>query len=178
VWPEYNLHGNDSGTYFGALFPQYAYLQILFFDRETEQVVARGRTIPFRWDGSLEGLPKEIDALGLRAIESPQAPTALSAAAEEAIDRQGLGLSRAVLQAMAALARQADLSALVAPVRPDWKDRYPLIPIERYAYWGAMVCLSTRGSECTPDWVRPFSGQNRSPCGSMAPLAIGTAGLT
>jgi hypothetical protein len=135
VWPEYNLHGNDSGTYFGALFPQYAYLQILFFDRETEQVVARGRTIPFRWDGSLEGLPKEIDALGLRAIESPQAPTALSAAAEEAIDRQGLGLSRAVLQAMAALARQADLSALVAPVRPNWKDRYPLIPIERYAYW-------------------------------------------
>jgi len=64
VWPEYNNHGNDSGSYFGALFPKYAYLQILFFDRETEQVVVRGRTIPFRWDGSLDDLPNGIDAVG------------------------------------------------------------------------------------------------------------------
>ena len=136
VWPEYNNHGNDSGRYFGALFPQYAYLQILFFDRETEQVVARGRTIPFRWDGSLDDLPNGIDAVGLRALEGPQAPTALSAlAAEVATDHQRLGLSQVVLQAMAEVTRLAGLSALVAPVRPNWKDRYPLIPIERYAYW-------------------------------------------
>jgi hypothetical protein len=24
---------------------------------------------------------------------------------------------------------------LIAPVRPSWKDRYPLVPIERYAEW-------------------------------------------
>ena len=23
----------------------------------------------------------------------------------------------------------------IAPVRPSWKDRYPLVPIERYAAW-------------------------------------------
>jgi GNAT superfamily N-acetyltransferase len=136
VWPEYNNHGNESGRYFGALFPHYAYVQILLFDRETERVVARGRTIPFRWDGSLDDLPDGIDAVGLRALEGPQAPTALSAlAAEVATDHQGRGLSRVVLQAMAEVARQAGLSALVAPVRPSWKDQYPLIPIERYAYW-------------------------------------------
>ena len=27
------------------------------------------------------------------------------------------------------------LSAVVAPVRPTWKERYPLIPIERYVGW-------------------------------------------
>jgi GNAT superfamily N-acetyltransferase len=136
VWPEYNNHGNDSGTYFGALFPRYAYLQILFFDRDTEQVVARGRTIPFRWDGSLDDLPHGIDAVGLRALDDLRGPTALSAlAAEVATDHQGLGLSRVVLQAMAEVARQAGLSPLVAPARPNWKDRYPLIPIERYGYW-------------------------------------------
>jgi hypothetical protein len=24
---------------------------------------------------------------------------------------------------------------LIAPVRPSWKERYPLVPIERYAAW-------------------------------------------
>ena len=29
----------------------------------------------------------------------------------------------------------AGLTAVVAPVRPTWKERYPLIPIERYVEW-------------------------------------------
>lgn len=136
VWPEYNLHANDSAKYFGTLFPLHAHLQILFFDLATEEVVARGRTIPFRWDGSLEDLPCGIDAVGLRAVEDPQPPSALSAlAAEVATDRQGQGLSRLLIQAMAEVARQAGLAPLVAPVRPSWKDRYPLTPIDHYAYW-------------------------------------------
>jgi hypothetical protein len=36
---------------------------------------------------------------------------------------------------MATAAKAAGLAPLVAPVRPNWKDRYPLIPIDRYAYW-------------------------------------------
>lgn len=136
LWPEYNHHGNDSGSYFGALFPRYAHLQILFVDRSSEQVVARGRTIPFRWDGVLDDLPQGIDAVGLRALEDLRPPTALSAlAAEVAVDHQRRGLSRLVIQAMAQTARQAGLSPLVAPVRPSQKDRYPLTTIERYASW-------------------------------------------
>jgi hypothetical protein len=136
VWPEYNNHGNESGEYFRALFPQFANLQILLFDRHTERVVGRGRTIPFPWDGSLEDLPHGIDAVGQRALDDRRPPTALSAlAAEVATDYQGRDLSRLILQAMAEVSRQAELSSLVAPVRPSQKDRYPLTPIERYAYW-------------------------------------------
>ena len=36
---------------------------------------------------------------------------------------------------MAAAAQKAGLAPLVAPVRPSWKDRYPLTPIARYAAW-------------------------------------------
>ena len=36
---------------------------------------------------------------------------------------------------MADIARGAGLSHLIAPVRPSHKDRYPTIPIERYARW-------------------------------------------
>ena len=34
---------------------------------------------------------------------------------------------------VAAVARRHDLAPLVAPVRPSWKDRHPLTPVERYA---------------------------------------------
>jgi hypothetical protein len=36
---------------------------------------------------------------------------------------------------MKAVAAQHRLAPLVAPVRPSWKDRYPLVRIEDYAYW-------------------------------------------
>jgi hypothetical protein len=48
---------------------------------------------------------------------------------------QGRGASRLALQGMIAIAREHGLEALIAPVRPNWKDRYPLTPIERYAEW-------------------------------------------
>src|SRR5262249_40303579 len=32
-------------------------------------------------------------------------------------------------------ARAASLGSVIAPVRPTWKERYPLIPIERYMHW-------------------------------------------
>jgi hypothetical protein len=48
---------------------------------------------------------------------------------------QGRGASRSALEGMIAIARQHRFEALIAPVRPNWKERYPLTPIERYASW-------------------------------------------
>jgi GNAT superfamily N-acetyltransferase len=136
VWPEYNHHGNHTGRYFGALMPAYADLQVLFIDQRSDRVVARGRTIPFRWGGTLEDLPAGIDATGIRAITESAAPTALSAlAAEVDPSYQRSGLSGLLIQSMAAVARTHGLSPLLAPVRPSWKDRYPLTPIGRYSEW-------------------------------------------
>jgi hypothetical protein len=36
---------------------------------------------------------------------------------------------------MAHIGRSNGLSSLIAPVRPNWKERYPLTAIERYAEW-------------------------------------------
>jgi len=136
VWPEYNNHGNHTAAYFGSLFPRHAHLQVMLYDRALERIVARGRTIPFRWDGSLDDLPAGIDEVGRRGIDDSGGATALSAlAAEVAGDQQGRGLSPIVIEAMAVVARRAGLSPLVAPVRPSRKDRYPLIAIERYCTW-------------------------------------------
>ena len=136
VWPEYNMHGNHTGKYFSTLYPKHARLQVLLYDASRDSIVGRGRTIPFRWDGTIEDLPAGIDALGLRAIDDPEPPTALSAlAAEVAEDQQGRGLSGLIIKSMTVVARRAGLTPLVAPVRPSWKDRYPLTPIDRYAQW-------------------------------------------
>ncbi len=106
------------------------------WDAAAERTVARGRTIPFTWDGTLADLPAGVDALGLRALGETGAPTTLSALAAEVVsDRQGQGISSVVITAMAEVARNAGLDSLVAPVRPSWKDRYPLTPIADYATW-------------------------------------------
>jgi hypothetical protein len=118
------------------LIPKYADLQVVIYHQNADRVVARGRSIPFFWDGTLADLPPGIDALGLRALEDRRIPTALSAlAAEVAPDVQGEGLSHLVLRALCDAARRNELGPLVAPVRPSWKDRYPLVPIDEYARW-------------------------------------------
>lgn len=136
VWPEYNMHGNRTGEYFGQLVPRYSRFQVLLYDVAADRIVGRGRAIPFRWDGSLADLQAGIDAVGLRAVGEQAAPTAVSAlAAEVENGRQGQGLSQLIIRAMALVTRNAGLDPLVAPVRPSLKDRYPLIPIEEYARW-------------------------------------------
>ena len=40
-----------------------------------------------------------------------------------------------ILRAMRTLAERHRFEHLVAPVRPSWKERYPLTPIERYVRW-------------------------------------------
>ena len=140
LWPAYNHHGNHSGRYFGALFPKYADLQVLFVDRRSRRLVGRGRSIPLAWDGTLEDLPAGIDDAGLRAVDDRaggrRAPNCLSAlAAEVGREHQRCGLSALLVMAMRAAAKEAGLGCLIAPVRPSLKDRYPLIAIERYAFW-------------------------------------------
>ncbi len=136
VWPEYNNHGNHTGSYFGAIFPQFGDLQVLLVDDRVGEVVARGRTIPFRWDGTLDDLPRGIDAVGRRAVAPSGPPTTLSALAAEVLPAyQGLGLSGLVLRSMVDVARRRKLGGLVAPVRPSRKDRFPRTPIDRYARW-------------------------------------------
>ncbi|MGH7639958.1 MAG: GNAT family N-acetyltransferase [Candidatus Dormibacteria bacterium] len=203
LWPEYNHHGNLTPRYFGALVPRHAHLQILFVDRRSLRMVARGRTIPFRWDGTLEALPAGIDAVGLRGVDDPARPTALSAlAAEVTLDYQGLGLSGLLIRAMTSVAHESGLSPLVAPIRPSWKDRYPLVPIERYAKWrrsdglpldpwmrvhervgGTMLRVEPRSlhiNAAVADWetwtkmAYPEDGQYVFP-GGLAPLTVAAA---
>ena len=139
VWPEYNLHGDVLNQWWGLLDQELADLQFVLHDDETDSVVAEGHTAAFAWDGDDASLPDGID----RAIEvafrdhraGTPVDTLCALAAESPRDGRRRGLAVEILDAMRTLAQRHGLRHLVAPVRPSWKERYPITPIEEYVTW-------------------------------------------
>ena len=119
--------------YWSRLFTERPAFQLCLY--EGDEPVAVGNTLPIRWAGTVEDLPAGIDGAVQRGFDEGGANVLCALLIEVASARQSRGVSRLVLEAMAALARTHDLEALIAPVRPNWKERYPLTPIERYAAW-------------------------------------------
>jgi hypothetical protein len=139
VWPEYNLHGDVLNQWWGLLDVELPELQFLLHDDETDMVVAEGHTGAFAWDGDDATLPPGIDpALEtiFRERRAGAAVTTLCAlAAESPRGGRRRGLAVEILGAMRMLAERQGLRHLVAPVRPSWKERYPVTPIEEYVRW-------------------------------------------
>jgi hypothetical protein len=133
VFPEYNHHGHVMNEYWGGLtekFPEFQFHLV-----NGEEILARARCLPLRWDGTIDDLPAGIDEAIVRGIDGSAGNTLCAMVIQIPRGLQGRGLSAAALNAMADIGRAHHLSSLIAPVRPNWKDRYPLTPIERYADW-------------------------------------------
>jgi hypothetical protein len=139
AFPEYNTHGDVAAPRWSRLYDDYPAYQLVLWDDTTDQVLGEANTIPCRYDGTLQGLPHGIDeviATGLPEVGAPPAPTALCALAIAIPSGQhNRGQSRLLLEGMRALAAGHGWAQLLAPVRPNWKARYPLTPIQRYAAW-------------------------------------------
>ena len=152
IWPEYNNHGDVLNQYWARLYEVFPEFQFVLYDQDAGEVLAEGHTIPVAWDCTTEGLGPGIDAsleAGFKLRAAGGAPTALCALAAEIPSRhQNRRLASVILTEMANLARQAGLGWLVAPVRPNWKERYPLTPVERYVAW------TTPDGEPFDPWIR------------------------
>ncbi len=138
TFPEFMHHDAVVGRYWDSLFTDFAGFQIAVRGGEDE-ILAAGQCIPVFWDGTTEGLPAGLDGVlerGAEALKWGRAPTVVSALlAVVSPVRRGRGLSGVVLNAMKAVAADHGLGALIAPVRPTLKERYPLTPMERYVRW-------------------------------------------
>jgi hypothetical protein len=139
AFPEYNKHGDVLSPRWSGLYDDYPAYQLVLWDEATDEVLGEGNTIPCRYDGTAEGLPRGIDevvAAGLPDLGVPPAPTALCALAIAIpAGQENRGQSRLLLGGMRALAAEHGWAQLIAPGRPSWKARYPLTPIQRYAGW-------------------------------------------
>lgn len=139
MWPEYNRHGVNLNRHWPALASDFAGYQQVLLDCDGDRLLAGANAIPCAWDGTTAGLPSGIDdviAQGVALQRAGRAPDALSAlAVVVSAEARGRGLSARMIGAMRALARAHGLDAVIVPLRPVWKERYPLTPIERYASW-------------------------------------------
>ena len=138
VWPEFMFHDAVADRLWHRLEGTFGDYQTMWVD-DDEHVVAVGNTVPLVWDNAVDHLPIGWDDAFERAVNDYDAgcePTVLCAI-QATVDRslQGQGLSRMVLRGMRHRAAQAGLAALIAPVRPMWKSRYPLTPLDRYIRW-------------------------------------------
>ena len=139
VWPEYNLHGDVLNPLWGPLCDELPEFQAVVVDQESGSIVAEVHTGPLMWDGIDEHLPSGIDEV-IRSViagrrDRRPTNTLCAMAAEIAPSAQGTGLAAVGVQAMLDMARARGYGHLIAPVRPSWKERYPLTPIERYVSW-------------------------------------------
>ncbi|KIZ15316.1 hypothetical protein [Streptomyces natalensis] len=203
VVPEYNLHGDINGGYWTRLFEDFPAYQFLLYDDAHDEILGAGRSLPRTWDGTAQGLGSGLDDSIARAFadhDADRSPDALCALGiEVAAAHQGKGLSKVLLDQMTATARSAGLGTVLVPVRPTWKERYPLTPIERYAAWkrddgspfdpwirtqvragGGVAAASERSSRITgtvEEWESwtgmafPDDGEYVFP-GGLAPLSI------
>ncbi len=138
VWPEFMLNDPVATDHWHHMEQSWPELQLVLLDADGT-IVATGCTSPLVWDGTDQGLPVGWDDQLLRAVadhESGRVADTLGAI-QIVVDpaRQGTGIASVMILGMRALARERQMRAVIACVRPTWKERYPLTPIERYATW-------------------------------------------
>jgi GNAT superfamily N-acetyltransferase len=139
VWPEYNLHGDVFDESWTSLLEQLPEYQFALYDDDADAVLAEAHTGPLAWNGEPADLPDGIDDALQRIVASRRArrpvDTLCAMAAEVSPTARRRGFAAELLRGMGELAGRHGLRRLIAPVRPSWKERYPLTPIERYMTW-------------------------------------------
>lgn len=134
TFPTFMHHNEPGGKYWGRLYDEFPDFQVALV--EGDELVAEAHALPVAWDGSLDDLPSGWDEAFVRGMTSDRDPTVLSALAISVNPaRQGQGVSQRMIQAFRDTARAAELTGVIAPVRPTLKERYPLILIETYMDW-------------------------------------------
>jgi hypothetical protein len=135
-WPEFIHHDDVVRRWWPLLDERFPDLQLVLYDDEADAVVGEGHTIPVFWNARVETLSTGVVA-ALEEGFSPGTAANVLCALVAVVDprQQGRGLSGRIVDGMARAAGKALLDCLIAPVRPTWKDRYPLVPLEDYMRW-------------------------------------------
>ncbi len=135
AWPAFMFEDAVANRCWHLLYERFGAFQHFLYDEDTEEVVAEVNSVPVQVE--LDALPErgwdDVLERGTAAAEEPTAVTAISVAIRPG--RLGQGLSRLCLERMRAVVDEHGFEHLVVPVRPSWKARCPLVPIERYVGW-------------------------------------------
>ena len=138
-WPTFTLAGRAAhGVDLERMLLTVPEQQVLVTDAYGE-LCGVGLSVPLRWDGTTDDLPAGWDDAIVQSssLLAAGAPTnticALSVTIAE--DAGGRGLAERVMTGLAEVAASRGASALITPVRPNLKSRYPLVSMQSYLSW-------------------------------------------
>ncbi|MBU8934545.1 MAG: GNAT family N-acetyltransferase [candidate division Zixibacteria bacterium] len=139
-WPEFMLHDAVAGLHWNDLFHRFPEYQFSLLDQDTQKVIAAGNCIPLAWDGDPSQLPdKGWDwalAQGVDDLANGRQPHTLCALQiMVAGSHRGKKLSSQIIEIMKKIGSDNGLKRLIAPVRPNFKSRYPLTSMNNYIKW-------------------------------------------
>jgi GNAT superfamily N-acetyltransferase len=130
-FPEYMNHNAMGWKYWGRLYSDFPVFQLAAVDGDALigevhalSLPVEGEELPSGWDEAFE-----------RGMEAGGGNVVSLLAMSVKPEARGLGVPQRLIAAVRSAARESGHESVIAPVRPTLKDRYPLIPIERYVEW-------------------------------------------
>ena len=140
LWPEFMLHDEIGNRHWEDLYETFDQYQFALEDEDTGELFATANSIPLRYDGDLYDLPNQgwdwAIQKGVKDALDGTVPNLLCAIQIAiAKDYQDVGLSPLIIDLMKELTDDDKLLALIAPVRPIFKSKYPLTSIDDYIEW-------------------------------------------
>ena len=130
LWPVFMSHDQVVSTFWPRLYDVYPDFQLWVVD--DKETIGYACTVPVRWDGVPE--QRGLDWALSNGVAGE--PTTLCAVVAMLLpSHRGTGVASEILRRMVGLGTGHGLDCLIAPVRPTWKVRYPLTPMESYVLW-------------------------------------------
>jgi len=141
AWPEFMLHDTMVDKYWSGLFDRFMEFQFVMTGDGDDNILTAGNCVPINWDGPPEELPQGgIDWILPTAIDESLDPKhdgknlfAIQIVVNP--EMKGRHLSGEAVKSMIEIGRLAGCKSLYAPVRPNKKHEYPLIPMDEYVGW-------------------------------------------
>ena len=156
-FPEFMNHNAMGWKYWGRLYTDFPAFQLAVLDDGALIGEVHALSLPVEGDE----LPSGWDEAFERGMEAGGGNVVSLLAISVKPEARGKGLPALLIGAIRDAARAGGQESVIAPVRPTLKDRYPLIPIERYVEW-----RREDGSHFDP-WIRAherLGGEVVGPC--------------
>ena len=142
-WPAFMLNDSIANKYWSALNRQHKDFQFALIDENSQKWIAVGNSIPVYFGDALETLPVTGWDWALETgMETDKAPNLLCALSIQILQAfRGRQVSTLMIQCMLEIGHHFGLEQLIAPVRPNKKSDYPLIPMDLYIKWSSKIGL-------------------------------------
>jgi hypothetical protein len=140
VWPEFMLHDPVANELWHELLDRFPAYQLALYDTLNQRAAGMGNSFPLRWDDAYEDLPEGgWDWAFQEAVDqhkrgmAPNHHCAIQIVVRH--DYQNQRLSRPMVEAVRSVTQAQGLQALIIPLRPSEKHKYPLTRLDDYITW-------------------------------------------